>query len=640
MSSGFALFAPEWPQDLLAALLVVTFVLASGLAMSVAVARRLRLGWPAAIAGAFAVSSALAAAVALAGSLVGAPLEAGVAAFTLASAALTWWGTRLMRGQPALELDAPGLAIGGLAAFFALFERPWFKISADSFYHVAAARSLLTRDALVVTDPFHGTGITVPDPSSGVLHTMMAFVARLTGMDMAALFSGWTVLGALVLALAFHALARRVTPVRWAAAVATAGYLVAGWYLDFRAAGYPNRVSIALILLGVLALTEAFEKPSVVAATAVATVLVATSAMHVGNAEFLFIAGAAVALMVALDALAGRRIAGAWKLDGVVAVLGGLVAGAVASLPFLLPKFGVVSASSMVGTSETVSTAGLVHLGPLVVADPGALFQGGALAFALTTALAGWAAFAGIVRRDRVATCALAVAALPALVLTDPPVTTLAVTWSSYNFARIAALLGFTAYVAAAWGLGRWREGRAGGWGAAAGAVLLAATLVVSTPYLLTAWTSHKEGKRPGMSVPVWDSRNRDIRRIWGEHDVARLRVLLGQGYPVVAADEGTGYYLSALVSVRLLAAPASHSPLAVEVAQGAERRAAVYEILDQFSTEAERRAVLDRWGVDYVFLWTSRPREYAAALSMRDQPALFEEVGIDRRLVVFRVRR
>lgn len=639
MTPSHALGTAWTPADLLATLLVACFVCAGGLAPGVALARRLHLGWAGALALAFAVSAALAAVVSLAGSAAHLPLEAGVALHAAGAVALVWWSLRLMRGQPALRADAPGLALSAAAAALALVERPWFRVSADAFYHVAAVRSLLASHALVVTDPFHGTAATVADPSSGVLHVMMAFVARLGAMDPADLFPGWTVLGAAVLALSFYVLARRVAGRTWAAGVATAAYLLADRFADFRALGYPNQVTMALVLLGVAMLSEAGEARSLAASTATVAVFAAASAMHVGDAELLFVAAVSLGAWMLLEAAVSRARTRAWDLTGPAWTWGTIAVAAVVSAPFVLPKFGVVSASQMVGTSDALASSGLLRLGPFVLARPDAFFPGGAVLFAATTALAVAMALPALARRDRAALAGLAVCSLPALLLVDPPLTTLAATSSYYNLVRISALLGFTAYVALAWVLGRVRATRAGVGAGVAGAALLAVAVAVAGPFLTTTWTEERGALRPGMNVSVWRSRAEDIRTVWGAGAVSRLRSVLGEGRPVVAADEGTGYYLSALASVRLVAAPPAHSPLAIELAQGAARRDAVRRLLDPAATEAERRAVLARWDVDYVLLWTSRRAERAAADSMRAQPALFEEIDASPRLVLFRVR-
>jgi hypothetical protein len=527
-----------------------------------------------------------------------------------------------------------------VAVLFALLERPWFKPSADTFYHLAAARSLIVRDALVVTDPFHGTAVAVADPSSGVLHTMMAFFARVTSMDMAALFSGWTALGALLLALGFYAMVRRLAPVTWAAAVATGAYLVANQFMDFRALGYPNRLSIAFVFLGILLLAEVFDKPSWTAGAAIVATGVATSAMHVGNAEFLFIAGAAVAFWALVDAFVERWRAGRWALDGFLAVAGTLAVTAALSLPFILPKLGVVSGSSMVDTEAAVSRVDLLQIGAFVITRPGRFFDGGTLPFVMTTAFAVFMAGWLLVKRDRVALTAFAICSLPLLLLVNPPLTTLAVKLSFYNLARISALLGFTFFVAIAWALAR-PLGRGGGSQSAfLAAVSLVAALVISIPYLQTTWTEQVGAVRKGMNVSVWRNRVADVRALWGYGALASIREHLGGSHPMVAAELETGYYFAGLADIRLVAAPRAHSPLAIEVVNGQKRREDILRFLYATASVSERRAIIETWGIEYVLLAKGTARERDAAASMAAQPELFERVDDTPSLLLLRVRR
>lgn len=640
MTPSHALLTAQTPSDLLATLVVLSFALLPGLAMGVAVARRLRLGWAAAIVGAFATSATLASVIMLFGSYAKAPLAAGVVAYLAGGVALTWWALRLAKDRPALETDLPGLALGLVAVLFAIVERPWFKASADTFYHLAAARSLIVRDALVVTDPFHGTAVAVADPSSGLLHTMMTFFARITSMDMAALFSGWTALGALLLTLSFYALVKRLAPVTWAATVGTAAYLVANQFMDFRALGYPNRLSIALVFLGILMLTEVFDSPSWTAGAAVVATGVAASAVHVGNAEFLFIAGAAIAAWALVDAVIARWRDGGWAFDGFLAVAVTLAATAVLSLPFILPKLGVVSGSSMVDTAAAVSRVDLLQIGAFVVTRPGRFFDGGTLPFVLTCALALLMAGWSLVKRDRVALSAFAICSLPLLLLVNPPITTLLVKFSFYNLARISALLGFTFFIAIAWAFAR-----PAGSGGRSQAVFLAtvslvAALAICVPYLRTTWTEQIGAVRKGMNVSVWRNRMADIRAVWGYGALASIREHLGGSHPMVAADLETGYYFSGLADIRLVAAPRAHSPLAIEVVNGPERRDAIVRFLYATATVAERRALIEKWDIEYVLLAKSTEKEREAAKSMAAQPELFQLVDDTRTLVLFRVKR
>jgi hypothetical protein len=638
--SALQLIAQQAPGDAWAALNAIVFFLVPGIAMAVAVARRLGWGLPAVVAAAFTISSALASIVMLVGTWLGLSLSVGIAAWVLLAAGTSAWAFFLGRGQAPLDVDRPGLVLALVAGAAALLQGSWFRPSADTFYHLAAARSLLVRDALTVTDPFHGTATSVADPTSGVLHTMLAMVSRLRGLDMTVVWTGLNVLGAVVLICAFYALVKRLVGPGWATTAATFGYLVFNQFADFRAASYPNRISIAIVFFGLLCLTELFDRPTWTAAVAAVATGVAVSAMHVGNAELYVLMAMALAFWALVDGVVAKRRDGRFEWDGVLWLSGVLLVTGLLAAPFILPKLGVVSGSAMVDTAAAVSRIDLFQIGPFVVTRPGRFFDGGNLPFVMTTALALFMAGWSFVRRDRTALAALAFCSLPVLLLFDPPVTTLAVRFSFYNLARIAALLGFTTYIAAAWALARPKG--AGGRSQAVflGAVTLAATLVISVPYLQTTWTERIGAVRKGMNVSVWKSRVTDVRNQWGFKVVERITEKLDATYPMVAADPETGYYLSGLASVRLVAVPRSHSPLAIETVSGAQRREAMRELLFPTTTQARRRVDLETWNADYVLLWTSRLHEGLAAESMSGQPGLFTVYDSSSKLLLLKVER
>jgi hypothetical protein len=159
-------------------------------------------------------------------------------------------------------------------------------------------------------------------------------------------------------------------------------------------------------------------------------------------------------------------------------------------------------------------------------------------------------------------------------------------------------------------------------------------------PFLQTTWTDTVGAVQKGMNVSVWLCRDSDIRDAWGYDTLDRIRKALGESRPMIAADPETGYYFAGLSDVRLVASPRSHTTLVVELVDGPARRRAIELLFFPTATVAERRAILSRWGVDYVVLWKSRVKERDAATSMLAQPELFEVVDVSRDLVVLRVKR
>lgn len=653
MRDALPLVLATLPADAWAALLVAATVVLPGVPAGIAIARRLGMGWTGAVATALCVTSAAAGVVMLAGPLAGVGLGGGIVAMLVALAAATVIALRAARPSPPVRPGLAGVALAAGAAAVALVQGPWLRPSADTFYHLAAARSLLVRDALVVTDPFHATAVATADPSSGVLHTMLAMAQRVTGADMLVLWTGMTVVGAALTVAAFHALAARVAGdgprAGAAAAVATALYCVCTLVADLRAAAYPNRISLAIVFVGLALVVELLERPSAAAALGVGVAAAAVSAMHVGSAELFVLLVLAVGAWSAIAAATGRlrasggapagagagapARAGWWLPAGVAGVV--LVAAA-----FLASKVGVVAGSSMVDSASALARADLFRIGPFVVAPASAYFDGGDAAFVLTAALVvlmgGWAA----IRRDRAALAAFAICSAPVLLLACPPVTTLAARVSFYNLARIAALLGFTTPLAIAWALAR--RGREGGarqaW--ALGTVAATVLVVLAVPYLRTTWADSPGAVRRGMNVSVWKARLTDVRAQWGFGETRRLVRAIGEDAPVVASDPETGYYLSGLATVRLVAVPRSHSPLAIELVSGAARRAAMRELMLPTTSEPRRREILDEWGADLVLVWLSRPGARPVAASMEAQPGLFRTREASTKLRLYEVVR
>jgi hypothetical protein len=140
----------------------------------------------------------------------------------------------------------------------------------------------------------------------------------------------------------------------------------------------------------------------------------------------------------------------------------------------------------------------------------------------------------------------------------------------------------------------------------------------------------------------VYVTRLKDMRVEWDVRDAGSAASLalarVSRDYPVVAGDPETSYYLAGLARVAVMAAPKSHSPLAVESVSGDQRRADAAELLDPRTTESRRREILRTWDAGYVALWTARPAEAAALESMRSQP-LFETVALSDTFALLKVR-
>lgn len=602
-------------QDLLSALVVAALVLGPGWWLAWGAAKR--LGWTldAVAPLALAVTTAIAGVVALACRPLGWGLGAGLAVFAVLTIAACVAGYLVGRGLVRPAIEPEGLIVGGLATALAVLVGPYMGLTADTFYHLAAANSLLAHDAVAVTDPLYGTAVSVLDPTSGAWHTLLALASRATTLTPDWLWGGLTAVAAGCLVLAFHGLLRLVTGSSRAATLATAAWVLFGLYADFRPAAYPKTGSLAIVLIALCAFIELARRPSWPAAALAVLGGFAASVAHLGSAQLLYLGVASLWVWAALDlvAMKVRREPVEWRpfaaLSATAAVL------AVAAVAVIVPRLGALGGGSgLVDVGRANIDGSLVHW-PLgfVTAELQAFMGGGVALSAVLIALVvlmAWTVFGPARKREAIG--ALALASLPLLTIYDPIVATVLYRYSPYVLARIGALFTFTPYVALAWSLaqagGRGWRARAPRW---LGYAAVVAALVASATPL--AGTFARVGERRGNRYPVYVTRLIDQRVEWGS-GLTRLREAVGDGYPVIAGDPETTYYAAGLARVASVGAPRSHSPYVVEQESGDARRADMARLLQSGTSEAERGALLEKWKAGFVLVWvTGRPVEQAA---------------------------
>jgi hypothetical protein len=181
--------------------------------------------------------------------MIGAAVLVTLAAIAAVIARIAW-------RRPAAPMEKAGryelgaAALAALAAAIVIRFGPWLGQSADTFYHMAAALTLLKEDRAIPQDVFFGVTMPYPDVTSGTLHLALAWLSLVGGIVPA--WVAMSILGAPLLILSFTAFAREVTRSTAAALIAASLYMLVGLYLDFRDAGYPDRIGQAL---GWLALT-------------------------------------------------------------------------------------------------------------------------------------------------------------------------------------------------------------------------------------------------------------------------------------------------------------------------------------------------------------------------------------------------
>lgn len=631
---------PTDVSNLLATLVVLAFTVTPGLGMAWGLARRAGWDWPTVAASAFAIGMALVSAVALLAHVLGLTLTVVLWTSLALALTLTVAGVLLGRDGAALPVRPQAFAIVGACGLLALLERPWMAWTSDTFYHLAAARSLLQTGHPLVTDPFYGTALKAMDPTSGVWHTMLALWSKTTGIDVIWFWPGAGAVGAAMVVLGFWLVARAVARTDAAATIATAAFVVTSIYLDFRPFTNPGKVALSVAFVAIVAIVTLARTPSWPAAALALAAGFATFSIHLASAELITVFAAVLCFWLAVATVVTRVRTGTWRWRPLAAALGTSVVMGLMALPVVLPKAGAVSGSSL--TTSAIPTVGgqIVFIIPKVmVVQPGAMIGGGAGLFYLAIVLAVAAAVSALRDDEPAALPALALVGMPAFLLLDPPVTTALLSWSYFFTARIAALLRFTPFAGVAWGLSRAEDTRWRRSVAIVSMVAVAVALLVSLPYLRAVFDSRVSNFRLGerYSVPV--SRRVDQRDLWNRDALRQVQAKVGDGYPVVAADPETGYYLAGLMPVAIIAAPPSHTPFTIEKLDGAERQADAKAVSDPATSPGARRMLLRKWDARWLLVSPSTSKRTQLLDALYTEKDALTPVVITPTLVLFEVR-
>lgn len=636
-------------QSLLLALVMLsTFV--PGAPIAIAAGRRRTWSIPLIVAASFSVTAAV---VGVAG-VVGHGLGWSVGGTTAISAVLllvcgilAFGDVRRTPGH--VDRTAQGIVVALAAGALAWFERPWMDYVADSFYHLAAARSLLARGESLVTDPFYATGATTLDPTSGAFHTWLAMLSRATGMEVETLLPAFTVVGTMAVVLAFWGLAYKVSKSGTISSLVTITFVLLANYGDVRLFGLPNRYALAFVLVAIAVVPDVVSRGWPVAVVAVATA-VAAYTMHLASAGLIIMVVLTLtAWYLVLAMFSSRGTEHRWRVPQ--RIVAALVTALVVAVPLLWSRVSVLGGSSFLAAPEKPATDMLIALGGgLVVVRPGLYVGGGAAVFFMTAMIGVAAAWIGLKRHDESASLAAPIVLLPAAFLFFPPVTTLAVSLSPYMTARLALMLKFVPFLAVAWALGEALHSRREekdppvrarvypGVVALVGVAILMAHTMVSWPLTEVTFVRIDGQMRNGEAYTVFESRTTDIRDSWGMPALWDARAAFADDYPIVAASPETGYYLAGLANCAIVAAPPSHSPIAVETTDGPQRRQDMEMLLAPEASLEVREEILDRRDADYVALSPGRGDESLTWESMQQQPELFEPVVVTRRFVLMRV--
>lgn len=621
------------PSDLLGLAVVYVFALVPGLGLSVGLGRRLKFSIAKTLPFSFAVSAAFAGLL----SLLGTGLRLDVAIGIFAGMTAVSWvaGYFIGRGQPRLRIGEPGLWLAAAVTVITTVARPWYGRSVDTFYHLAAIRSLVTTNQAIPTDPIYGNAINTPDPTSGAMHTLMAMWSYVSHVDPEVLWVGVTALGAALTVLAFWSLARRVAGSDAAATWAAVGYYMFVMYGDGRAFGYPNRLSYALVFASMTALVELADQGSWSAAALSALSLFAAGAVHLGSA-LLAIVFAILLVVVKLSyAVYQRVVHGKVELKPLLWVGGTVAVSFALMVPMILLRAAPVAAANL-QVSAIYPVRFLSFVGPLgiVLPPPEA---GGWIVFSVAAALVALMVGYGFIRRDRATLAASAVAGIPLFVIFNPVVASVAVAIQPYTIARLDALLAFTPWIAVAWGLSKLRRGVPPQVKLLTWAVIILA-VVIGQAFLRSVGTPWPAATRRGETTWVGQSYFNNLRRWLTTPGIEQAKEIIGNSNPVIAGDPFTVYALIGSLPARALAVPRSHSQFSVESVDGEQRRQDMLALLDPNATASDRRTILERWGADYVAMDLTDPPQARAFVSMIAQPQEFALLVQDREFVLFKV--
>jgi hypothetical protein len=502
-------------------------------------------------------------------------------------------------GPSRADLGPGLLALGSLV--LALADGPWLSQTADTFYHLAAVRSLLRTQSALPQDIFFGVQVPYPDDTSGSLHVALAWLSLLTGLIPA--WIALTAFGAAFTVLAFAAFARELTRSTPAAIAATSLYIVLWLDLDMRTSGYPNRIAPGLVWLSLVFLVRfarAPRKESWREIAIAALLAVAAGSVHSGMAPFLIVIVGITFGAAALAALWRRNLRPLWPLAIACAVV------MAATLPILVLRVLAIPTPGPEGWLFTEAPPIKTHviLGyPFV--DFRFWFDG-----LLTITTVGTACLLGRARIEWLkgdTGAALLVGGL--LVVPAVCVTPILTRWPEglYYFARIADLLLPLMFVAIGWELAwaaqllltavrRRRPRHDGGRSTIAAVAVLVAVLALLAGYVPQGAYARYFGSD---QYTVAASRHNDLTKQWAD----RLSALDAAGAGTVLADLDASYELAGLTGRRVVAVSFSHIPYQDEARDGMLRLGDVLDAMRPAPDPTVLISILLRYQVRFVMV-------------------------------------
>lgn len=496
-----------------------------------------------------------------------------------------------------------GLAAGALA----WWQGPWLSHTADAFYHLAAVRSALTKGEAFPTLPLYADRGGWPDPTSGALHSLLAYVCLLLGADPVAVWRVWHLVAAALPSMALARFAWLASGRALVGLLAVLLQLFAFGGFDLRTAAYPNQVGMALFW-AVLGLALA-GRPLLTSVGIVGLAL-----LHVG------LATAALVVLLGVCVVQPRLLA---------AVAAGAIAVALRSLP-LADAPTVIDARVGTPAFPSVAPPSAGALAPTAAAlvgehslPPSPAVAAAVVALVVVTLVLARRRPLGP-HRVVLLFAGMSLAPLAALVVSAVGLPSSL----AYAAARVAVVLAAAQPVLLAWALVEvavaWRTGGGATRVIRAGAALLLVSSIVEGVARL--------GPTPAVSHSFASSRAGDLSVLW------RDRVAALPPGAVLVGDPEVVYQLAGLADVTTAATPLSHTPAAVARTDGWLRRGDALDLLDLTAEPLRIASIAERLGPSALLIVDATAPAWA---TWRDRPPpIFAQVAGGADWVLLRYQR
>ena len=495
------------------------------------------------------------------------------------------WYRRPARSEPVLPTwtlwAASALALG--AGLSALYSGTWLSATADSFYHLAAIRSLAEHGTALPQQVFFSTPVPAPDPTTGTWHLALALVSNLSGQDPVSVWRVMTVALPPLTVLAFFALALSITRSALAAFIATGLYMVLALSFDFRIDAYPNRFGFLLAWLALAFVLRFVENGSRRELAMAAPIAFAASAVHPMLSPLIVIA-----LVCGMAATILVRSPSRMRFAVAAAIVGG------AALPLM-----IVNASTVISAPPYAAMAVTSALPLRAIhhpwnwvwpsfwySNPGTVL-GTAFAIILVQR---W--------RTREVGAGLLIAALlviPAAALTPLFATTHG---AQYLLAREAGVLAPFAWMSWGWGLALAISALRSRLMLPAAAVLVVSALAMAPAFYTGPLARYI---RPASSVTSFAaSRSTDLTVAWRDR-LAAIDELPSSA--ILLAEPRIAYELAGLTGREVVAVPLSHTPVQIQVRDASRRREASVDAVQGRLDSAGLAGVIEQYGVTDVLV-------------------------------------